>query len=107
MYKKDGTLSLWFFLFILCLGFLLLSGRPDISSKEGEGNPMEQREEKVKIFRGKRDLFFKEEPHSPLRESEGQKKICEIGSFQIWLNGKRICPPDLLTFERGRTLFLF
>jgi uncharacterized protein (DUF1684 family) len=70
MYKKDVTLSPWFFLFISCLGFLLLSGRPDFSSKEGEGNPMEQREEKLKIFRGKRDLFFKEDPHSPLRESD-------------------------------------
>ncbi len=70
MYKKDITPSLWLFLFISCLGFLLLSGRPDISLKEREGDPMEQREEKLKIFRGKRDLFFKEDPQSPLKESE-------------------------------------
>ncbi len=70
MYKKDVTPSLWFFLFISCLGFLLLSGRPDISSKEGEGDPMEQREEKLKTIREKRNLFFKEDPRSPLKESE-------------------------------------
>jgi len=70
MYKKDITPSLWLFLFISCLGFLLLSGRPDISSKEGEGDPMEQREGKLKTFREKRNLFFKEDPQSPLKESE-------------------------------------
>ena len=70
MYKKDVTPSLWFFLFISCLGFLLLSGRPDISSKEREGDPMEQREEKLKTIREKRNLFFKEDLRSPLKESE-------------------------------------
>ena len=70
MYKKDVTLSPWFFLLISCLGFLLLGGRPEISSKEGQGDPMEQREEKLKIFRGKRDQFFKEDPNSPLRERD-------------------------------------
>ena len=70
MYKKEGTLSPWFFLFISCLGFILLSGRPVFSSKEGEGNPMEQREEKLKTIREKRNLFFKEDPQSPLKESE-------------------------------------
>jgi uncharacterized protein len=70
MYKKDITPSLWLFLFISCLGFLLLSGGPDISSKEREGDPMEQREEKLKTFREKRNLFFKEDPQSPLKESE-------------------------------------
>jgi len=70
MYKKDIIPSLWLFLFISCLGFLLLSGRPGISSKEREGDPMEKREEKLKTFREKRNLFFKEDPQSPLKESE-------------------------------------
>lgn len=70
MCKKNIIPPFWLFLFISCLGFLLLSGRPDISSKEGEGDPMEQREEKLKTFREKRNLFFKEDPQSLLKESE-------------------------------------
>ena len=31
---------------------------------------MERREEKLRIFRGKRDLFFREDPYSPLKEAD-------------------------------------
>jgi uncharacterized protein (DUF1684 family) len=34
---------------------------------------MERREEKLKSFREKRDQFFKEDPHSPLKESDRKK----------------------------------
>lgn len=34
---------------------------------------MERREEKLKIFREKRDRFFKEDPGSPLKESDRKK----------------------------------
>jgi len=34
---------------------------------------MERREEKLKIFREKKDLFFKEDPHSPLKEIDKRK----------------------------------
>jgi uncharacterized protein (DUF1684 family) len=73
MCKKDVTIPTWFFLLISCLGFLLLSSRPDISTTEGWREPLERREEKLIAFRDKRDRFFKEDPHSPLKESDRKK----------------------------------
>ena len=58
--------------FIL-LGFMLLGGRPDLLSLPNENDPMDQREEKLKAFRTKRDQFFKEDPHSPLKEADRKK----------------------------------
>ena len=56
------------------VGFLLviLGVRADLFSHDGD-DPMEQREEKLKAFRAKRDQFFKEDPHSPLKESDRKK----------------------------------
>jgi uncharacterized protein (DUF1684 family) len=34
---------------------------------------MERREEKLKIFREKRDRFFKQDPHSPLKETDRKR----------------------------------
>jgi uncharacterized protein (DUF1684 family) len=34
---------------------------------------MERREERLKVFRAKRDQFFKEDPHSPLKEADRKK----------------------------------
>jgi uncharacterized protein (DUF1684 family) len=73
MYKKDVTIPAWFLLLISCLGSLLLSGQSEISTTIGGGDSMERREEKVKAFREKRDRFFKEDPHSPLKESDRKK----------------------------------
>jgi len=39
----------------------------------GEEDPMERREEKLKLFRQKRDLFFKEDLSSPLKEADRKK----------------------------------
>lgn len=47
--------------------FFLADGWGMVFSKEGE-DPMERREEKIKDFRAKRDLFFKQDPQSPLKE---------------------------------------
>lgn len=58
---------------VSCFLLLLLAGGLDLSlSKEGE-DPMERREEKIRAFREKRDLFFKKDPNSPLKESEKKK----------------------------------
>ncbi len=63
----------WFLVSISFLSLLLWAGITDLSlSKEGE-DPMERREEKIRIFREKRDLFFKEDPNSPLKESAKKK----------------------------------
>jgi len=36
----------------------------------GVEDPMERREEKLKAFREKRDRFFREDPHSPLKDAD-------------------------------------
>ena len=63
----------WALVFISCLSLFLLAGKTGFSlSKEGE-DPTERREEKIRIFREKRALFFKEDPHSPIKESARKK----------------------------------
>ncbi len=73
MSEKNVSTPLWLFLLILGLGFFLLSGRPGLPSPEEGKDPMERREEKLKAFREKRDQFFKEDPRSPLKESDRKK----------------------------------
>ncbi len=63
--KGLSVLIACFFLFFFAHGLGM------VLSKEGE-DPMERREEKIKDFRAKRDLFFKQDPQSPLKE--GAKK---------------------------------
>jgi hypothetical protein len=63
----------WLLFFILCLSLLLWGGKPDLSLSGEEENPMERREEKLKVLREKRDRFFKEDLQSPLRESDRRK----------------------------------
>ena len=63
----------WHLFSILCLCFLLLGAKPDLPLTKDEENPMERREEKLKAFRVKRDQFFKEDPHSPLKEADRKK----------------------------------
>ena len=58
---------------MLCLCLLLLGAKADLPITKGEEDPMEHREEKLKIFRTKRDQFFKEDPHSPLKEVDRKK----------------------------------
>jgi uncharacterized protein (DUF1684 family) len=56
-----------------CLGLFLLSARPSISHASEGIDPMEGREKKLRIFRDKREQFFKQDPHSPLSESDRKK----------------------------------
>ena len=58
---------LFFTISVMCL--LLYAVENGLPGSEGGGNPMEQREEKLKAFRLKRDQFFKNDSHSPLKES--------------------------------------
>jgi len=62
-----------FFLLILCLCLLLLGGKVDRPPPKGEEDPMEGRKEKLKAFREKKDRFFKEDSHSPLKETDRKK----------------------------------
>ncbi|MEW6377936.1 MAG: DUF1684 domain-containing protein [Thermodesulfobacteriota bacterium] len=52
---------------------MLLDARADLVSLHDQSDPMERREEKLKAFREKRDQFFKEDPQSPLKESDRKK----------------------------------
>jgi uncharacterized protein (DUF1684 family) len=63
----------WIFFSISFLCFALLPGKPDALLAQVEENPLDQRGEKLKSFREKRDRFFKEDPHSPLKESDRKK----------------------------------
>jgi len=63
----------WIFFSISLLCFSLLPGKLDSLLDQVEKNPLDQRGEKLKDFREKRDRFFKEDPHSPLKESDRKK----------------------------------
>jgi len=63
----------WLLLSLLCSCLFLLGEKAPLSFAQGENNPMDRREEKLRIFREKRDQFFKEDPHSPLKEVDRKK----------------------------------
>ncbi|MBM4351017.1 MAG: DUF1684 domain-containing protein [Deltaproteobacteria bacterium] len=63
----------FFFFTITVMCFLVYPGENGLSGSEGKDNPMEQREEKLKAFRVKRNQFFKNDSHSPLKESTQKK----------------------------------
>ena len=74
-----------FLLFILFLGLLFLSGGPGISTAADGRDPTEGREEKLRVFQQKREQFFKEDPRSPLKESD-RKKFQGLPYYPIDLN---------------------
>jgi uncharacterized protein (DUF1684 family) len=63
----------WVLFSMLCLCFFLLGGKTDLPFSKAEEDPMERREEKIKAFRAKKDQFFREDPHSPLKETDRNK----------------------------------
>lgn len=60
------------YLFLLFSIIYFIEKNPICFSKEKE-NPMEDRIEKLKAFREKRNQFFKEDPHSPLKEPDRKR----------------------------------
>jgi hypothetical protein len=70
MYKKDLTTSAWFLFLMSWLGVFLLGVRPGISNVSDGRDLMEGRDEQLRIFRERRDQFFKQDPRSPLKESD-------------------------------------
>jgi uncharacterized protein (DUF1684 family) len=58
----------FFVLRFLWVFFLCVT--PDPSYADNHGDPMERREERIKAFRQRRDQFFKEDSHSPLRQMD-------------------------------------
>lgn len=75
----------WLLLSVTSLCCFLLGAKPDSPLSRGDKNPMEQREETLKGFRVKRDQFFKEDPHSPLKEID-RKKFKGLFYYPVDLN---------------------
>jgi uncharacterized protein (DUF1684 family) len=73
MENRGGLSRRWFLFSIPFLCFLLLGAKSGLPPSKEEENPMERREEKLKTFREKRDRFFKQDPGSPLKESDRRK----------------------------------
>lgn len=63
----------WLVFPVLSLSILLLAGKSALPLNKEEENPTERREEKLKVFREKRDRFFKQDPHSPLKETDRKR----------------------------------
>ncbi len=63
----------WLVFPVLSLSILLLMGKSALPLNKEEENPMERREEKLKVFREKRDRFFEQDPHSPLKETDRKR----------------------------------
>ena len=63
----------WIFFSIASLYLFLLPGKLDSLLAQVRENPLDQRGEKLKNFREKRDRFFREDPRSPLKESDRKK----------------------------------
>ena len=57
-------------LLILCLACLIVQPERSFATSAPEKDPFERREAKLKEFREKRDRFFKEDPHSPLKDAD-------------------------------------
>jgi uncharacterized protein len=55
---------------VLSLSLLLIGAGSAPLPPEDFSNPMDKREEKVMGFREKRDQFFREDPHSPLKDAD-------------------------------------
>jgi uncharacterized protein (DUF1684 family) len=70
------------FFTISVMSLLLYAGENGLPGSEGGDNHLEQREEKLKAFRLKRDQFFKNDSHSPLKES-AQKKFKALIYYPI------------------------
>ena len=80
-----GVNRKWIFFSISFLCFSLLPGKLDSLLAQVAENPLDQRGEKLKDFREKRDRFFKEDSHSPLKESD-RKKFKGLFYYPIDLN---------------------
>jgi len=63
----------WVLGWIVCLGLLVAAGGKEPAFLNPKEDPMERREEKLRAFRERKDQFFKEDLHSPLRESDRKR----------------------------------
>jgi len=98
MYKNESRVTAWFLLSFLCLELFLLAGRPTISTAADRRDPMEDREEQLRIFREKREQFFREDSHSPLRE-KGKKLFQGLHYYPIDLHYSMVGPIERYPVE--------
>ena len=93
IYRKWLTYSI---LLLFC--FPLVGAKTDLPPPTAEENPMKQREEKLKAFRGKKDQFFKEDSQSPLKETD-RKKFKGLTYYPIDLKYAMVGPIEAYPVE--------
>jgi uncharacterized protein (DUF1684 family) len=88
----------WLFLCFLFACLYILTTEPGFLFSYGEENPLEQRKQKLKVFREKRDKFFKEDSHSPLKEAD-RKTFKALHYYPIDLNYAMVGPIERYPVE--------
>jgi len=83
----------WLLVLTLCLCTLFPDAAPALSSFSGDKDPMEKREEQLRVFREKRDRFFKEDPQSPLTEAD-RRSFKGLFYYRIDLQYAMVGPLD-------------
>jgi uncharacterized protein (DUF1684 family) len=84
---------IWLLMLVPSFLFVAQHVKAEASSPKGIEDPMERREEKLKAFREKRDRFFREDPHSPLKDADRKRfkgllyypinlKYCLVGKIE-------------------------
>ena len=73
--RTSGFQKRWLPVSALCLCMFFFCRAAPLFAFNGEKDPMEMREEQLRVFREKRDRFFKEDLQSPLTEADRKKFI--------------------------------
>ncbi len=89
---------------VLSLFILFFTGVSHPLFSKGEENPLENRIEKLRTFREKRDRFFKEDPNSPLKESD-RKKFKGLQYFPIDLRYAIV--GEIKPYSDSKTLYVY
>ncbi len=82
MHRFRTVSTKWIFFSIVPFCFAFWLGNPETLPVQAGENPLSGRAEKLKDFREKRDRFFKEDPHSPLKGVD-QKKFKGLSYYPI------------------------
>ena len=82
MFKQEVMSRNWSLLSISFFCLFLLGAKPNLPPPDVDKDPMERREEKLRVFREKKNGFFKEDSRSPLKEAD-RKKFKGLNYYRI------------------------